>query len=166
MPTAYSGAEILEIAIQIEVCGEAFYEAAIPLLRDEKTVETFRFLRDEERVHAALFEKMLGQITDLAAEWRQDESYQTYLRALAENRVFPSPDAARAAVDELTDDRAAVRYALGFEKDTVLFFHEIRSAVRERDQKIVDRLIQEEQNHIRKLNGLLANLPTHGESRS
>ncbi len=155
MITAYSGAEVVEIAVQIESCGEAFYEEAQSQARSQKAKEIFSYLRDEERRHAKIFEEMLSGIGDIEASWRHDEEYQGYMHALAENRVFPSPEAARDIVRNLTDDESAVRYALGFEKDTILFFHELRSLVREKDQSVIDELIAEERRHIRTLNGML-----------
>jgi rubrerythrin len=158
MTTAYTGSELVAIAIQIEGCGEAFYEAAVERFEDPKIRELFTFLRDEEKRHAALFESLLAQLTDVAAEWRQSEEYVTYMRALAENRVFPDPDAARAAVAGISDEADALRIAIGFEKDTILFLYEMRPMVREKDRAIVDELIAEEQRHVRTLSGLAAAL--------
>lgn len=158
MTTAYSGSELVEIAIQIERCGEAFYEAALEHLKGAKIREVFQFLRDEEQRHAAVFEKLLSQLTDVSAEWRLNDEYVTYMRALADNRVFPDPDAARLAIEDLEDEADAVRYAIGFEKDTILFLYEMRPMVREKDREVVDTLIAEEQRHVRTLSGLMAAL--------
>lgn len=158
MGTAYSGSELVEIAIQIETCGEAFYDEALKHLKGEKIQKIFRWLRDEEKHHAVLFERILSKLTDIDAEWRQNDDYITYMRALAENRVFPDADAARAAVVELANEVDAIQYAIGFEKDTILFLYEMRPMVREMDREVVDRLIAEEQRHVRTLSGLLSAL--------
>lgn len=158
MTTAWSGSELIEIAIQIEACGEAFYDAALKHLKDARIRAVFTFLRDEEKRHAALFEELLSQLTDASAEWRLSDDYVTYMRALAENRVFPDPEAARAAVAELADEADAVRFAVGFEKDTILFLYEMRPMIRAKDRDVVDRLIAEEQRHVRTLSGLLGAL--------
>ena len=158
MTTAFSGTELVEIAIQIEECGKAYYEEALKHLSNPEVREVFAYLRDEEEVHAATFEGLLSRLTDISAEWRANEDYVTYMRALAANRVFPDPAAVRAAVAGLADDAEAIRFALGFEKDTVLFFYEMRPMVGERDRPLVDDLIAEERKHIRRLTALLANL--------
>ncbi len=158
MTTAYSGAEIVEIAIQIEGCGEAYYEEAISQSRSQKAKEIFTHLRDEEHRHAKIFEGMLPKMREADSSWRHNEEYSTYMHALAENRVFPTPEAARQAVKGLSDDISAVRYALGFEKDTILFFHEMRSAAQEKDFEVIDKLIAEERKHIQSLTGLLNDL--------
>jgi len=155
MAIAYSGSEVVEIAVQIEICGQAYYEAAIANARSDKARDIFAYLREEEKRHAKIFREMLPQMGDVEAPWRDNEDYVNYMHALAENRVFPTPDAAREAVRGLPDDASAIRYALGFEKDTILFFYELRSIVRDKDQAVIDELIEEERGHIRQLNELL-----------
>jgi len=151
----YAGTEIVDIAKQIERMGEAFYEEALRRLKDAKIRELFTFLRDEERRHVGVFEALLEKVGDAAGEWRRDEEYLAYMRALAQNRVFPDIGAVRAAVKQLPDEGAAIRYALDFEKDSILLLHELRTMVREEEQKTVDLLIAEEQSHVRALQSLL-----------
>ena len=153
--TVYAGTEIVDIAKQIERMGEAFYEEALRRLKDAKIRELFTFLRDEERRHVGVFEALLEKVGDAAGEWRRDEEYLAYMRALAQNRVFPDIGAVRAAVKQLPDEGAAIRYALDFEKDSILLLHELRTMVREEEQKTVDLLIAEEQSHVRALQSLL-----------
>ena len=163
MTTAFSGTELVEIAIQIEECGKAYYDEALNTLKDPQVREVFEYLRDEEEAHASTFETLLSKVTDISAEWRENEDYVAYMRALAANRVFPDPEAARAAVRGMKDDTEAIRMALGFEKDTVLFFYEMRPMVGERDRPLVDRLIAEERKHIRRLSALIGNLSGQGK---
>jgi rubrerythrin len=153
--TFYAGTEIVDIAKQIERMGEAFYEEALHHLKDAKIREVFTFLRDEEGRHAGVFEALLGKLGDAPEQWRGDEEYLAYMRVLAQNRVFPDIDAVREAVKKLPDEEAAIRYALGFEKDSILFLHELRTRVREEDRETVDGLIAEEQSHVRSLQSLL-----------
>jgi rubrerythrin len=153
--TFFAGTEIVDIAKQIERQGEAFYEEALRHLKDSKIREVFAFLREEERRHGVVFEELLRKVGDSPQRWRQDEEYLAYMRSLARNRVFPDLDAARAAAKELPDECAAIRCALGFEKDSILFLHELRTMVRPAEQETVDRLIAEEQSHVRRLQNLL-----------
>ncbi len=158
MTTAYSSSEIVEMAVQIEVCGEAFYDEAMTLTKNPKVRELFSFLRDEEQRHAALFRQILSRLVDTSAEWRQDETYLGYLRTLVEERVFPGADGVRALARELGTERAAIEKALQFEKDTLLFFYEIREMVSDASKSIVGEIIDEEKRHVRQLGGLLASL--------
>lgn len=155
MTAQYSDTEIVDIAKQIEHCGEAFYDEALGWLKSAEIRDVFTWLRDEEKKHADLFERLLAGVALADGPWRHDESYLGYLRAIVENHVFPDPAAARAVVGDLADDLAAIRYAIGFEKDSILFFHELRRLVAPSDQALIDKLIAEEQRHVRTLDALL-----------
>lgn len=155
MTARYSDTEIVDIARQIERCGEAFYEQALPHLNNQKAREVFAWLRDEEAKHAATFERLLAGVELAAGEWRHAEEYLGYLHALVDTRVFPDPADAAAAVAQLHDDAAAIRYAIGFEKDSILFFHELGRMVGEADRALVEQLVAEERRHLLTLDGLL-----------
>ena len=77
------------------------------------------------------------------------------MRALAQNRVFPDLKAVRAAVTGLRDEAAAIRCAIAFEKDAILFLYELRTMVRQEEWEVIDSLIAEEQSHVRTLQVLL-----------
>jgi rubrerythrin len=162
--SVWAGSEIVDIAKQVEELGEAFYEEALKHLKDARIRRIFAFLRDEERRHAGLFEAMLSGLKSASVEWREDEQYLTYMRALARNHVFPDREAVRVAVQDLRDEAAAIRIALGFEKDSILFLHELRVLVREEDRNTVDQLIAEEREHVRTLQELLDRSEAAGKS--
>jgi rubrerythrin len=155
MSQVYSEVELVDIAKQIERCGEAFYEQALKFVKDPKIKELFEFLLREEGEHAKAFEEMLASVR-YRGEWRADAQYQSYLRTVVESRVFPTPEAARKLVNELGNEIDAIRFAITFEKDTVLFFHDLRRMVRDEDVPVIERLIAEEQNHLRVLGEMLA----------
>ena len=45
--------------------------------------------------------------------------------------------------------------AMGFEKETLLFFYNLRDLVSDRNQKTIDRIIAEEKSHLRRLAKML-----------
>lgn len=155
MTTLMSATEIVDLAKQVEHAGEAFYRAAVEHSSDAATREIFAYLRDEEQRHARTFEELLGSLKDSMDGWREDEQYLAYLQALADRQIFPDPESAREIVKELPDDLAAIEYALGFEKDSILFLHEMRTLVDKDGREVVDRLLAEERTHVRKLAALL-----------
>lgn len=150
-----TGIEIIDIAKQMERTGEAFYAAAVLHAKNPRVAEIFAMLRDEESRHAEGFEALLPRIAASFSEWRENERYLDYLRALLEDRVFPGPEQAAEAVARIDDDVTAVRMALRFEKDAILFFYELRAMVLPQDQRIVESLISEEHSHVIMLTSLL-----------
>jgi rubrerythrin len=51
-----------------------------------------------------------------------------------------------------------LRLALRFEREALLFFHEMRTAVSTEAVRILDALIDQERGHVRKLNDLYRTL--------
>jgi rubrerythrin len=154
MATALSGIEIVDIAKKIETCGEAFYDAAVEHVDDPEVRKLFTWLRNEERRHETEFENLLSHVEEADGDWRDNEEYAGYMRSLAEYRVFPDPEAARALVTASDGPAAVLRHAMNFEKDSILFLHEMRPLIREEDRQMVDRLLDEERKHLRMLTEL------------
>lgn len=170
MSIAYSAAEIVDVAKQTERCGEVFYDAARRVVRHPEVQAVFASLARDEAAHARTFDELLERLRDPAArdlapgseDWRRDEEYVAYMRALAENRVFPSPEAVAPAVAKLGDEKDALRMAIQFEKDSILFLEGMRRAVRPADVAIIDELVTEETRHVAALQAVVARLPLVG----
>ena len=154
--TTYSTTELVDIAKQIERAGEAYYAAAAAKATTQKLKEIFLFLKEEEVNHADTFEEMLGSL-EVEQDWRADEDYQAYLAALIDSRVFPDPAGAVALVERLDDEVEAIRHAITFEKDTILFFYYLKPFV-SKDDEVIDQLIDEEKKHIRLLSAILKDI--------
>lgn len=155
----YTGTEVVDIAKQLEAAGEAFYEAAARQVKDSEVKALFTKLRDDEKRHGEKFESLLERLGGAHGEWRQDDEYLGYLRALADSRVFPSAEDARSAVKGIETRDDALHLALTFEKDTILLLHELRDATRAETREIVDWLLAEERFHVRALTAMLTGRP-------
>jgi rubrerythrin len=57
--------------------------------------------------------------------------------------------------ESVADVREALHMALGFEKDTLLFYYDLRELMRESDRPIISEIIREEKAHVRRIAGLL-----------
>jgi rubrerythrin len=152
----FTAAEALEMAMEIEKNGEVFYNAAAERSDDAEVTALFEDLADQERIHYKIFQKMLGGVgsaPELPAE--EYDQYQAYLQAALDNALFAGEDKALALAEKATDRETALRAALGFEKDTMLFFYDLREMVSETDKEAVSHVIREERKHARRLTGLL-----------
>ncbi len=56
------------------------------------------------------------------------------------------------------DEKAAIDFALTFEKDTLLFFYQIRDLVKASGREVIDAIIEAEKEHIRKSNEVKSTL--------
>jgi len=152
----FTAAEGLEMAMEIEKNGEAFYNEIAGKSADPEVKSLFESLALQERGHYQVFQKMLGDVKpapDLpAAEYDQ---YQTYVQVALENALFAGPDKASSLAKQAEDRETALRAALGFEKDTLLFFYDLRDMVAEADRDAISSIIREEKKHLRRLAGML-----------
>jgi rubrerythrin len=152
----FQAADALELAMGIETNGEAFYNAVKEKAEDDQVKALFGDLATQEVKHRAVFRKMSqdfkGNMLMSAEEW---DDYQQYLQATVHSALFEGPDRALAAADEAKDEKEAVEMAIGFEKETLLFFYNLRDLVNERQKKTIDRIIAEERSHVRRLAGML-----------
>jgi rubrerythrin len=99
----------------------------------------------------------MGQgVVELALSPEQWVEFQAYTDALVQNHFFTNPENALNTAAQAENERQALKAALGFEKETLLFFHELRNAVRGPGQQTMDQIINEEKQHVRRLAGILA----------
>ena len=151
-----TGDEIIEMAMRLEESGEAFYNAAAAKATDTSVKALFEELALQEQYHHRAFQQMGRDVVELALSPEQWEQFQAYTGALLQNHFFASPENALNIAAQAQDERQALQAALGFEKETLLFFHELRDAVRGPGQQTVGRIIDEEKQHIQRLSGMLA----------
>jgi rubrerythrin len=141
----FSIMEVIEMAVQTEKKGYEFYNEMAEKFKDNPDIhELFAKLAVREQVHEKRFEELKEIIGENVAEnW---EEVSRYMRSLVESAFFLGKEKASAHMQSIENYRAAVGFALAFEKETLLYFYSMRDAVLEKD--IVDEIINEEQSHI------------------
>ncbi len=154
MAETLSPTQIIELAQTVERCGEAFYDAVLEQRLSSEVRTLVRRLRDDERQHGTSF-GALAAAEPAATGPAADPDRMAFLSALSRYQVFPDPEAARAFVLAIDGEAALLRHAINFEKDTILLLHELRSMVGDANHALVDRLIDEERDHVRVLDRLL-----------
>jgi rubrerythrin len=152
----FTAAEALEMALEIENNGEVYYSAVAERSADPEVKALFEDLAAQERGHYRVFQKMLGEVKPApqlpAAEY---DEYRAYIQVALDNALFAGSDKALALAKQAQDRETALRAALGFEKDTLLFFYDVREMVSEVDRETVSGVIREEKKHLRQLARLL-----------
>ena len=148
--------EIIEIAVQIEENGEAFYSAAAETASTDEIKSLFEDLAVQERYHLRTFQELGRGVVELALAPDQWDEFQAYTRALLEQSFFSKEEGALSQAAQARDEVEALRAALEFEKETLLFFQRLYDAVRGPGKQKVDQIMQEERQHIRRLSAMLA----------
>jgi len=159
--SAYSVNEIIELAVQIEHNGYAFYhEATKHKGLDDKSLNLLTNLRDQELNHEKIFLALrdnedMKNLT-LTQDW---ELVASYLKTITDSRIFNTENAAIRVATNAKDVKDILDYAIQFEKDTLLFFHSVKDALtNSKAQSAVARIIHEEISHVLRLNDYKATL--------
>jgi rubrerythrin len=150
---------VFEIAVRLEENGESFYEAAAEGATTADVKALFQDLAVQEQYHRRAFEGMASGKLDLTFTPEQWEQFQAYADALLRNEFFESPGGALDRAGQAQGEREALQAAIGFEKETLLFYHEIKEMVRDADRQAIERIVQEEKQHILRLSTMLAAIP-------
>jgi rubrerythrin len=154
----FAGSEIVELGIQIEKNGRDFYNAVIEQSKNQKAKETFKYLAGEEEKHIAVFQNILDSVHKYEPPESYPGEYFAYMNALARDYVFTQKDKGREIAKNVKGDKEAINLGIGFEKDSIIFYVGMKKVVPEYDHKIVDKLITQEQDHLRQMSELKESL--------
>lgn len=151
MVDIFSGSEIVEIGIQIEKNGMDFYLTLMGHSKDIRVQEVFRFLAGEEEKHIKVFQGILEKADKFKEGQLVSDDYFAYMNALAGEHVFTKENAGRGVANAIKTDKEAVKKAIGFEKESIIFYEGVKKIVPDNDKKIIDCLIEQEKAHLRQL---------------
>jgi rubrerythrin len=141
----YSIREVVEQALQTEKLGYQFYTTfAEKFKEDDALNKLFSTLATKELRHEKTFRELLEIVKD--EEPMNWEEAEPYLRAIVESEFFLGKHSSLPSMEQVKNVDDAVKFALGFEKETLLYFYGIRDAVKERE--VVEEIINEERSHI------------------
>jgi rubrerythrin len=144
----YSIDEIMEMAVRTETLGYQFYTGMAEKFRkDEGLARLFTTLASKEKVHEKTFTELKAKVAKQGTEPVEWDEVSNYMRAFVESEFFLGKGKALPSMDHVKTVRDAVTFAMGFEKETLLYFYELRNVVKEKE--IVDEVINEEKSHIR-----------------
>jgi rubrerythrin len=151
MGTFFDVREILEFAVFIEQNGFQFYSGAVKKFTDPKIVNLFNYLAGEETKHEELFKKMAEGAGDFVPRETYTGEYQEYMKVLCKTHSLANREAIKGKVEGIKTFSDAVDMALSFEKDSIVFFTEMKELTGFDRDEVVQKVINEELSHIRKI---------------
>jgi len=156
MATFFHANEIAKAAVEIERKGFDFYKRVASRAQTDKTREVFEYLAEEEKKHEAIFSSLMERLGKIELPaWSTNDEYAQYLDALITSHSLFTGGLAEKYMADTDDEDTAIRMAMGFEKDTILFFMEMRELVPDSEKKAVESCIDEERLHLRRLRAML-----------
>jgi rubrerythrin len=154
MSVSFSGSELINIAIGIEGRGIVFYDVMAKSTQNEAAREVFNYLADMERNHIETFKDMLEGADKFQIPTDESGQYTAYLRALVDSAVFSDDMVTSEMAAQAESDTAALELAIMAEKDSILFYYEMKEVMPQRAQATVNKIIAEEKSHLRQLSEL------------
>ncbi len=146
----FSANQMIDIAIQTEQAGRVFFEAAVEHAEDAQVKSLCQWLADEEQTHERVFYHMGQQLPPETEpkEWPAERA--EFIDALLGSRFMPSLEQAQALVQDMSA-QDILDFALNFEKDTIIFFYEMRDMVPVSAVDKVNETIAEEKAHVSRI---------------
>jgi len=154
MGNIFSASEVVEIGVKIEENGRDFYRQAAAKSKNEPAVKTFELLAGEEEGHIKKFESILSAVKKYEPREAYPNEYFSYIKSLSGEYVFTKDKKGAEMAGTVNSEIEAVDLGIGFEKDSILFYEEMKKFVLEEEKNIVDKLLEQEKQHLRKLNDL------------
>ncbi|HEY92694.1 MAG TPA: ferritin family protein [Dehalococcoidia bacterium] len=149
MSIVFTGSELVEIAINIERNGVAFYQALANKTQNKDSKDIYDYLANEEKKHLNTFQGMLDAVGQYQPPQDYAEEYMLYLKSLVDSSVFSNISEAQQKAEKVTSEIEATDIGIQAEKDSILFYTEMQNFVRQPDQKVVLNIIDEEKAHLR-----------------
>lgn len=151
----FNATEVFRIALEIKDRCMAYYEKAQGVIQDSEVRELFETLVREEREHKAKIESLKAKVPPDG--WAPpvsdpEEELDLYIKMMADQHVLNPARDLDARLAEVKTTQDALKLALQFEKDSVIFFLGMQEATCEgKDRDLLGILIKEEQDHVHRL---------------
>ena len=158
MSVSLSGDELINLAIDIERRGIAFYDIMARTAENDAAREAFRYLVEMEREHVRTFQSMLSNVGESRPSKDRTQVNATYLQALADSAVFTEDMATGETAAQIASDIGALELGISAEKDSILFYYELRDILTEPLGNEISKIIDEEKLHLSQLSGLKTRL--------
>lgn len=151
MSIAFSISELINIAIGIERRGITFYDIMAKSTDNEIARRVFYSLASKEREHIQIFQDMLGEADKYQPAGTATEEYIGYLQALIDSAVFTDDLISSEMATQADSDIKAVELGINAEKESILFYYQMRDIMPQPALPMINRIITEEKSHLRQL---------------
>jgi rubrerythrin len=145
---------MVQIAVQLEQNGQAFYQAAASRAHNDEVQHLLEFLGKEEERHERVFLGMLPEEKEHRPAQEYAGQKSAFIQALLEERLLPADEIVAQVLPGLKSDSEVLDFALGFEKDTIIFYYEMRHLLDAAQCGIMDEILAQEKVHVERLRRL------------
>ena len=154
MSNTFSSSEIVQMGVNIEKNGKEFYTVASEDAKTPEIKKVFEFLASEEEKHVEVFEQILSKVGMAGPAEAYNEDYYAYLKVLSDEHVFTKENTGGSIANSADSEMDALDIAIGFEKDSILLYYEMKNLVPQNEKEAINELIAQEQEHYRRLTSI------------
>ncbi|MEA3489822.1 MAG: ferritin family protein [Candidatus Omnitrophota bacterium] len=158
MAKKYTSKEIIQMAVQAKANGVELY---LVLARNSENYHVGRlfteFAKDEQK-HKIQLEKWLDSLKEEKREEAYPGERALYFKALVDVNAFTCDDAKKQALEKIISEEEALQAGITFEKDFMLFLHDLKQHVIGNGADTIDSLLDDEIRHFREMFHLIEKL--------
>jgi rubrerythrin len=157
MANLFVASEILEINIAEERNGAAYYGALAHSAKSKVLREAAAEIAAQEKTHEKRFTELLEQVRQREPQETYPGEFDAYIKALMGNKMFDSEENARETASSKSDTEA-VKLAIETEEATLKLLNALKEHVDKDELTYVLQTIEEEEEHVTRLNEILEQL--------
>ena len=147
MANLFNAAEIIDMGIEKEKKRRDFYGLVASKFTDKELKGLFTSLRNWEDEHVQKFSDIKKGLSQSETTESYPGELVDYINALVDDKIYADVTPEKFSV-HITTPLSAINYGIGFEKDAILFFNELKQYIPEKNKWVVDKLIEEEKQHL------------------
>jgi rubrerythrin len=152
MAQEFNANEIYDMAIQIEDNGQLFYNEAVKMAKKSDIKDLFIRLGKWEADHKRTFLQLQDQLSN--KEWAKNpfdpnDEAVLFVRSMVKGHIFNMHKDIASLIKKAKNSEDMLKMAIGFEKDTIVYFLGLKEVVPDEDEKNqIDKLVKEEMKHV------------------
>ncbi len=151
MDKTYTSSDVVQMAVQAKGKSVELYMALARSSENYHVSNLFAELAKDEQRHKLQMEKWFDSLRTDEREEAYPGEKALYLKALVDENVFNCEGACKQALNQTISEEDALQAGITFEKDFMLFLHELKQNTATERATTVDKLIEEEVSHLGKM---------------
>jgi rubrerythrin len=148
--------ELLRLAKKDEDVGAEFYQALSEQVEDAGLRDEILEIKEQEIGHSRRFQEMIDELSDYVPQEDFAGEYEQYYQSFLSKREYLETGQAVEMASNIESDMEGLKLALSQEKNTLLFFLEMKELVPTgQHREMVHQVIDEERDHIVQLSQMI-----------
>jgi rubrerythrin len=149
MGETYTSKDIVEMAVQAKARGVELYMTLARNSENYHVSQLFAEFAKDEQKHKLELEKWFDYLSGAEREEAYPGERSLYLKALVDANTYSCDAMQKKALNTTISEEEALQAGITFEKDFMLFLHDLKQHAVKHSESTVDSLIEEEIQHLR-----------------